>query len=35
MNKKTLIIDDDPAFIRLVDQVLSNQGFEVFKARSG
>ena len=35
MNKKTLIIDDDPAFIRLVDQVLSNQGFEVLKAGSG
>jgi len=35
MNKKALVIDDDPAFIRLVDRVLCNQGFEVLKAGSG
>ncbi len=35
MAKKTLIIDDDPIFLRLVDQVLTQQGYEVFKAGSG
>ncbi len=35
MYEKTLIIDDDPAFMRLVDQVLSHQGFQVLKAGSG
>ena len=35
MNKKTLIIDDDLAFLRLVDQVLTPQGFEVLQAGSG
>jgi len=33
--KKTLIIDDDPIFLRLVDQILTDQGFEVLKAGSG
>ena len=35
MAKKILIIDDDPIFLRLVDQVLSQQGYEVLKAASG
>ncbi|MFC1928679.1 response regulator transcription factor [Chloroflexota bacterium] len=35
MIKKTLIIDDEPTFVRLVDQVLTQQGFEVLKASSG
>ena len=35
MAKKTLIIDDDPIFLRLVDQVLTHQGYEVHKAGSG
>ncbi len=35
MDKKTLIIDDDQIFLKLVDQVLSQQGFEVLKAGSG
>ena len=33
--KKILTIDDDPIFLRLVDQVLSHQGFEVLKAGGG
>ncbi len=33
--KKILIIDDDPMFLRLVDQVLTQQGYEVFKAGNG
>ena len=35
MAKKILIIDDDQIFLRLVDQVLSQQGYEVLKAASG
>ncbi len=35
MSKKVLIIDDDPTFLRLVDQVLTQQGYEVLKAGSG
>ncbi len=35
MAKKILVIDDDPIFLRLVDQVLTDQGFEVLKAGSG
>ncbi len=33
--KKILAIDDDPAFLRLVDQVITYQGYEVLKAVSG
>jgi len=35
MAKKILIIDDDPIFLKLVDQVLTRQGYEVFKAGGG
>jgi len=35
VTKKVLIIDDDPIFLRLVDQVLTHQGFEMLKAGSG
>ena len=35
MAKKTLIIDDDPIFLTLIDQVLTSQGYEVLKAGSG
>ena len=35
MTKKVLIIDNDPIFLRFVDQLLTQQGFEVFKAGSG
>ncbi|MBI2288682.1 MAG: response regulator transcription factor [Chloroflexi bacterium] len=34
-DKKVLIIDDDPIFQRLVDQILARQGYEVLKAGSG
>jgi len=35
MGKKILIIDDDPAFRNLVEQVLTQKGYEVLKAGSG
>jgi two-component system, OmpR family, KDP operon response regulator KdpE len=35
MPKKILIIDDDPAFQRLVEQVLIQHGFEPLKAGNG
>ena len=35
MGKKILVIDDDSGFLRLVDQILTQQGFEVFKAGNG
>jgi len=35
VTKKILTIDDDPIFLRLVDEVLSHQGFEVLKAGGG
>jgi len=35
MDKKILIIDDDQIFVRLVDQVLSHQGYEVLKSGNG
>jgi len=35
MAKKILVIDDDPAFVRLVEQVLARKGYEVLKAGSG
>jgi len=33
--KKILVIDDDSAFVRLVEQVLTQRGFEVLSANSG
>jgi len=35
MAKKILVIDDDPLFVRLVDQVLTQQGYMVLKAGGG
>jgi len=35
VDKKILIIDDDQIFVRLVDQVLSHQGYEVLKSGNG
>ncbi len=35
MVKKVLVIDDDAAFIRLVEQVLTQKGYEVLKASNG
>ena len=33
--KKILVIDDDPAFLRLVDEILTRKGYEVLKAGNG
>lgn len=33
--KKVLVIDDDPAFVRMVKQFLTQKGFEVLVATSG
>jgi len=35
MSTKILIVDDDPAFVRLAEQVLIHKGYEVLKASSG
>jgi two-component system KDP operon response regulator KdpE len=35
MAKKILVVDDEPAQVRLVDQVLTNNGYEVLKASRG
>ncbi len=35
MGKKVLVIDDDAAFLRLVEQVLTQKGDEVLKAGNG
>ena len=35
MAKKILIVDDDLALMRLIDQVLSEKGYEVLKANNG
>jgi len=35
MANKILIVDDDPAFIRLVDKILAEKGYEVLKAMNG
>ncbi len=35
IGKKVLVIDDDPVFLRLVEQVLTQKGYEVLKAGSG
>ncbi len=35
MLKKILVVDDDPAFVRLVDQVLTEKGYEILKATNG
>ena len=35
MSKKILVIDDDPAFVRLVERVLAREGYEVLKTGSG
>ena len=33
--KKVLVVDDDEAFVRLVDTVLTREGYEVLKAADG
>jgi two-component system KDP operon response regulator KdpE len=35
VEKKILVIDDDPAFVRLVGRVLTQKGYEVLSANSG
>ena len=35
MGKKILTIDDDPGFLRLVEQVLTQKGYEVLQASNG
>jgi len=35
MGKKVLIVDDEPAFVSLVEKVLTQKGYEVLKASNG
>jgi two-component system KDP operon response regulator KdpE len=35
MAKKILVVDDDPALVRLIDQVLTGKGYDVVKASNG
>ena len=35
MGKKILVVDDDPPFVRLLDQVLTEKEYEVLKASDG
>jgi DNA-binding response OmpR family regulator len=35
MEKKILVVDDDPVFLELVEQVLAPQGYKVLKAGNG
>jgi len=35
VSKKVLVVDDEPAQLRLVDQVLTSNGYDVIKAGSG
>ncbi len=35
MGKKILVIDDDAAFLRLVEQIFTQEGYEVLKASNG
>jgi len=35
MDKKILVVDDDPTLVRLISQALSQKGFEVLRADSG
>jgi len=35
MGKKILVIDDDTAFLRLVEQIFTQEGYEVLKASNG
>jgi two-component system KDP operon response regulator KdpE len=35
LGKKILVIDDDPAFVRLVGRVLTQKGYEMLSANSG
>ncbi|MBA7617925.1 Transcriptional regulatory protein WalR [subsurface metagenome] len=35
MGEKVLVIEDDPIFLRLVEEVLTGKGYQVFKAGGG
>ena len=35
IGKKILVVDDEPALVRLIDQILSQEGYKVFKASNG
>ena len=35
MTKKILVVDDEPALVRLIDQILTENGYEVLKANDG
>jgi two-component system KDP operon response regulator KdpE len=35
MAKKILVVDDEPAMVRLIDQILTDKGYEVLKASNG
>ncbi len=35
MSKKVLVVDDDPALVRLIDQVLTQKEYKVLKASGG
>ncbi len=35
MNRKILVVDDEPSQLKLAEQVLAGRGFEVYKASSG
>ena len=35
MERKILVVDDEPSFLRLVEQVLTQQGYKVFTASDG
>jgi len=35
MGRKVLLVDDEPAFVSLVERVLTQQGYEVLKASNG
>jgi len=35
MTKKILVVDDEPALVRLIDQILTEKGYEVLKANDG
>ena len=35
MGNKVLVIDDDPGFLRLVEQILTQKGYEVLQASNG
>ena len=35
MKKKILVVDDEPTLVNLIEQVLTQKGYEVLKASNG